>query len=106
MSDAPFVGTVDYQEDTLSFTPNDMYAFSSPSLGYQPLSALLDGTAPLPETIDNTLDLPYGDNAHTFYPFPVTDAPSAGVVHYHTQEDPLSFTPNDVYAVSSSPGYS
>src|SRR5882724_2723052 len=106
MADAPFVGTVDYQEDTLSFTPNDVYAVSSPSLGSQPLSALLDGTAPLLATIDNTLDLPYGDDAHKVYPFPVTDAPSAGVVHYHAQEDPLSFTPNDVYAVSSSLGYS
>src|SRR5882672_6569251 len=107
MAHAPFVGGVDYasaQEDPPTFTPNDMYAISS-LIGYSSFTARLDGTAPLPTTLDSKMGLSYGDDARTVYPFPVTDAPSAGAMDYHAQEDPFSFTPNDMYAVSSSLGY-
>ena len=106
-ADALFVGVVDYasaqwQEDGPSFIPNEMDAVWSPSLsssGYPSLSSL-DGMVPLSATLDSTLDLPYGDDAHIVDPFQVANAPSSGVVDYHAQEDPLSFAPDDMDAVS------
>src|SRR5882724_7925581 len=91
VADAPTAGLVDYhtQEDPLSFMSNNMYAVSSPSLpslhpGYPSLPVLLDATAPLPTSLENTLDSPYGFHTLPTYPGPVAEAPSSGAIDYST----------------------